>query len=118
MKKLLILTILTLVMFSCEKKEPQVWGDLLIITEYESTAEENVEVTLYSSYDNFVNYVFVERQLSDEYGEVYFPELSQGWYYFEAEKAKSSLFVVYAMDSIQVMGTQQVNKILIMEPTD
>jgi hypothetical protein len=118
MKKLLILSILALVMFSCEKKEPQVWGDLLIITEYESTAEENVEVTLYNSYDNFVNYVFVERQLSDEYGEVYFPELSQGWYYFEAEKAKSSLFVVYAMDSIQVMGTQQVNKILIMEPTD
>ncbi len=118
MKKLLFLSVLALVMFSCEKKEPQVWGDLLIITEYESTAEENVEVTLYNSYDNFVNYVFVERQLSDEYGEVYFPELSQGWYYFEAEKAKSSLFVVYAMDSIQVMGTQQVNKILNMEPTD
>ena len=118
MKKLLILSILALVMFSCEKKEPQVWGDLLIITEYESTPEENVEVTLYSSLDNFDKYVFVERQLSDEYGEVYFPELSQGWYYFEAEKAKSSLFVVYAMDSIQVMGTQQVNKILIMEPRD
>ena len=118
MKKLLIISILALVMFSCEKKEQQVWGDLLIITEYESTAEENVEVTLYSSYDNFVNYVFIERQLSDEQGEVYFSELLPGWYYFEAEKAKSSLFAVYAMDSIQVMGTQQVNKILIMEPAD
>lgn len=118
MKKLLISSILTLLMFSCEKKEQQVWGDLLIITEYDSTPEENVEVTLYSSYDNFVNYVFVERQLSDEYGEVYFPELLSGWYYFEAEKSKSSLFTVYAMDSIQVLGTQQVNKILIMEPAD
>jgi hypothetical protein len=118
MKKLLIIPILSLVMFSCEKKEPQVWGDLLIITEFESTPEENVEVTLYSSYDNFVNYVFVERQLSDEYGEVYFPELLPGWYYFEGEKAKSSLFTVYAMDSIQVMGTQQVNKILIMKPAN
>ena len=118
MKKLLFISILALVMLSCEKKEPQVWGDLLIITEYESTPEENVEVTLYSTYDNFVNYVFVERQLSDEYGEVYFPELLPGWYYFEAEKAKSSLFAVYAMDSVQVVGTQQVNKILVMEPTD
>ncbi len=36
----------------------------------------------------------------------------------EAEKVKSSLFAVYAMDSIQVMGTQQINKILIMEPAD
>ena len=77
-------------MFSCEKKEPLVLGDLLII----------------------------ERQLSDEQGEVYFSELLPGWYYFEAEKAKSSLFAVYAMDSIQVMGTQQVNKILIMKPAD
>jgi hypothetical protein len=118
MKKLLFIFILALVMFSCEKKEPQVWGDLLIITEFDGVAEENVEVTLYSSYDNFVNYVFIERQLSDEYGEVYFPELLQGWYYFEAEKTKSSLFAVYAMDSIQVMGTQQINKILIMEPAD
>lgn len=118
MKKLLIISILALLLFSCENQEQQVWGDLLIITEYESTPEENVEVTLYNSYDNFVNYVFVERQLSDEYGEVYFPELLPGWYYFEAEKAKSSLFEVYAMDSIQVMGTQQINKILIMEPTD
>ena len=118
MKKLIFISILALAMFSCEKKEPLVWGDLLIITEYESTPEENVEVTLYSSYDNFLNYVFLERQLSDEQGEVYFPELSPGWYYFEAEKAKSSLFAVYAMDSIQVMGTQQVNKILIMKPAD
>ena len=118
MKKLLFISILALIIFSCEKKEPQVWGDLLIITEYESTPEENVEVTLYNSYDNFVNYVFVERQLSDENGEVFFPELLPGLYYFEAEKAKSSLFAVYAMDSIQVLGTQQVNKILIMEPAD
>jgi len=118
MKKLLILSILALLMFSCENKEPVVWGDLLIITEYESTAEENVQVTLYNSLYNFEHYEFVERQLSDEYGEVYFPELLPGWYYFEAEKSKSSLFAVYAMDSIQVLGTQQVNKILNMEPSD
>ncbi len=118
MKKLLFISILALIMLSCEKKEQQVWGDLLIITEYDSTPEENVEVTLYSSYDNFEKYVFIERQLSDEYGEVYFPELLAGWYYFEAEKVRSSLFAVYAMDSIQVMGTQQVNKILIMKPAD
>jgi len=116
MKKLLIISILSLVMFSCEKKEPQVWGDLLIVTEFESTPEENVEVTLYSSFEKYENYEFVERQLSDEYGEVYFTGLLPGWYYFEGEKAKSSLFTVYAMDSIQVVGTQQVNKILVMKP--
>jgi hypothetical protein len=118
MKKLLFISIVALIMFSCERKEPQEWGDLLIITEYDGTAEENVEVTLYNSYDNFMNYVFIERQLSDEYGEVYFPELLPGWYYFEAEKKKSSLFTVYAMDSILVIGRQQANKILIMEPFD
>lgn len=116
MKKLLFVSMLALILFSCERKEPQQWGDLLIITEYDGTPEENVEVTLYSSYDNFVNYVFIERQLSDESGEVYFPELLPGWYYFEAEKSKSSLFTVYAMDSVQVPGMQKVNKILIMEP--
>jgi hypothetical protein len=118
MKKLLIISVLTLILFSCERKEPQQWGDLLIITEFEGTPEENVEVTLYSSYDNFVSYVFTDRQLSDEYGEVYFPELLPGWYYFEAEKAKSSLFTVYAMDSVHVLGMQKVNKILIMAPAD
>ena len=118
MKNLLIISILALALFSCERKEPQQWGDLLIITEFDGTLEENVKVTLYNSYDNFMNYVFIDRQLSDEYGEVYFPELLPGWYYFEAEKAKSSLFTVYAMDSIQVMGMQKVNKILIMAPAD
>ncbi len=118
MKKLLFISILALILVSCEKKQQQDWGDLLIVTEFDGTAEENVEVTLYSSYDNFVNYVFIERQLSDEYGEVYFPELLPGMYYFEAEKIKSSLFSIYAMDSIPVIGLQQVNKILIMEPAD
>ena len=118
MKKLLFIAILALIVLSCERKDPVEWGDLLIVTEYDGIPEENVEVTLYDSYDNFVNYVFVERQLSDEQGEVYFPELLPGWYYFEAEKAKSSLFAVYAMDSIQIMGRQQSNKILIMEPAD
>lgn len=118
MKKILFFAILAVILLSCERKDPVEWGDLLIVTEYDGTPEENVEVTLYNSFDNFVNYVFVERQLSDEYGEVYFPELLPGWYYFEAEKAKSSLFKVYAMDSIQVMGLHQSNKILIMEPAD
>jgi hypothetical protein len=118
MKKLIFISILALILFSCEKREPQQWGDLMIITEFDGMPEENVEVTLYSSYDNFMNYVFTERQLSDDKGEVYFPELLPGWYYFEAEKTKSSLFTVYAMDSIQVMGLQQVNKILIMAPSE
>jgi len=118
MKKFLFVSILALILFSCEKKEQQDWGDLLIVTEFDGMQEENVEVTLYNSYDNFVNYVFIERQLSDEFGEVYFPELLPGWYYFEAEKNKSSLFAVYAMDSIRVIGSQQVNKLLIMEPAD
>ena len=117
MKKLLFIFILALSLFSCQK-DVQDFGDLLIITEFEGMPEENVEVTLYSTFDNFVNYVFTERQLSDENGEVYFPELLPGWYYFEAEKAKSSLFAVYAMDSIKVLGLQQVNKILIMQPTE
>ena len=118
MKKLLFVSVLALILVSCEKKEQLVWGDLLIITEFDGVKEENVEVTLYNSYDNFVNYVFIDRQLSDKNGEVYFPELLPGWYYFEAEKMKSSLFSVYAMDSINVPGSQQINKILIMEPAD
>jgi hypothetical protein len=118
MKQLLFISMLTLILVSCEKRVPQDWGDLLIITEYDGMAEENVEVTLYSSYDNFVNYVFLERQLSDETGEVFFPELIPGWYYVEAERQKSSLFKLYAMDSIPVEGSQQTNKILIMEPVD
>jgi hypothetical protein len=118
MKKLLFVSVLALILFSCEKKEKQEWGDLLIITEYDGVGEENVEVTLYNSHDNFINYVFTDRQLSDKNGEVYFPELLAGWYYFEAEKMKSSLFSVYAMDSIKVPGSQKINKILIMEPAD
>ena len=116
MKKLILISLMALVLVSCEKK--QELGDLLIVAEFDGIAEENVEVTLYNSYDNFVNYVFLDRQLSDENGEVYFPELLPGWYYFEAEKSKSSLFSIYAVDSIEVMVRQQVNKILIMEPLE
>jgi hypothetical protein len=116
MKKLVIISFLALMLVSCEKK--QELGDLLIVAEFDGMVEENVEVTLYDSYDNFVNYVFLERQLSNEYGEVFFPELLPGWYYFEAEKSKSSLFSIYAVDSIEVVVRQQVNKILNMAPVD
>jgi hypothetical protein len=116
MKKIFFLAILVLILFSC-KKEPAT-GDLFISTEYESVGEENVEVWLYESYDKFMRYEYLDKQFSDEYGEIYFYELDPGWYYIEAEKQKSSMFKIYAMDSVEISAGIKTNKILILGPVD
>ncbi len=116
MKRITFLILIALALTSCKKDPIVETGDLLVIVEYEGMAEENVEVTLYDSYDAWFAYEFLERQLTDDYGEVLFTELPTGMYYLEAEITKSSLFSLYAFDSIVVPANLQKNKILILEP--
>ena len=114
MKRLLFLLLLALSLTAC-KKDPET-GDLLIIVEYDGYPEENVEVWLYDSYYAFENFEFIEMQLSDENGEVFWGELQPGWYYFEAEITKPVNFTLYAADSIEVTVNSQKNKRLILAP--
>ena len=114
MKRTAAFFVLVLLLTACEKK-PRT-GDLLITVEYDGYAEENVEVTLYDSYYAFYHYEYLDRQLTDEYGEVFWAELQPGWYYLEAEITKPVDFKLYAMDSIEVVADIQKNKILILAP--
>lgn len=113
MKRIAFLILVTLVFTTCEK-DPDT-GDLLIIFEYDGDKQENVECTLYSSFDNYFNYTNPMEQISDENGEVFFPGLEPGWHYFEAEKEFSSMFSVYVLlDSINVEPLQETSKISIL----
>ena len=114
LKKWFFLIILVVAMMACTKKP--VTGDLFISTEWQTVPEQDVEVWIYESYDKFLGYEYLEKQFSDEFGEVYFLELPPGWYYLEAEKMKSSQFTVYKFDSVEVLPDRQTNKILVMEP--
>ena len=105
-----------LVLASC-KKEPTT-GDLFISTEYDGMGEENVEVWLYESLDKFLDLEYLDQQFSDEFGEVNFYDLEAGWYIVEAEKIKSSLFTIYAADSVEIRAGKKTNKILILLPAD
>ena len=116
MKKTLILIAIVLLLTACEK-DPDT-GDLRIIFEYDGTNQEYVECTLYSSWENFVTYTFLDEQISDEYGEVYFPDLLPGWYYYEGIKEFSSMFSVYVMDSVRIEARQRSNKRSIMFPAN
>jgi hypothetical protein len=116
MKKLFFLAVLVLVLVSC-KKEPTT-GDLFVSTEYDGVGEENVEVWLYESWDKFLHLEYLERQFSDEFGEVNFYDLEAGWYIVEAEKIKSSQFTIYAADSVEIRTGKKTNKILILGPVD
>jgi len=112
MKRLLILFFLAFILYSCEK-DPDT-GDLLIIFEYDGTNQADVECTLYSSWENLVLKTFLDEQISDEFGEVFFTGLLPGWYYFEAVKEFSSMFSVYYTDSVKVEALRQSNKLAIM----
>ena len=113
MKRILILLSLVFILSACEK-DPET-GDLLIIFEYDSFNQPDVTCTLYSSLENYDNYTFLEQQLSDEYGEVFFSGLRPGWYYFEAEKVFNSMFSIsVVLDSVKVSPLEQSNKISIM----
>jgi len=112
---IMAMILMALVTITACKKIPAT-GDLFISTEWQTVPEQNVEVWIYESYDNFLGYEFLEKQFSDEFGEVYFLELPPGWYYLEAEKMKSSQFTIYKFDSVEVLPNRQTNKILVMEP--
>ena len=114
MKKLLILPFFLLFLTACEK-DPDT-GDLLIIFEYDGVNQEHVECTLYSSWENLISYTFLEEQISDELGEVFFPDLLPGWYYYEARKEFSSLFSVSIIDSVKIDALQQSNKRALLLP--
>jgi hypothetical protein len=106
--------LLALLMAGCEKKPAT--GDLLITVEYDGYYEENVEVWLYDSRYAFDNFEYLDKQLSDANGEVFWGGLQPGWYYFEAEITKPVDFTLYAADSIEVVGNMQKNKRLILAP--
>ncbi|MFC2081143.1 hypothetical protein ACFLR8_02925 [Bacteroidota bacterium] len=113
MKRIAFILLIALAFTACEK-DPET-GDLLIIFEYDSFNQADVECTLYSSLENYDNYTFLERQFSDEFGEVFFSELQPGWYYFEGEKVFNSMFSIYVvLDSVKINPLQQSNKISIM----
>ena len=113
MKRIAFLLLVALVITACEK-DPET-GDLLIIFEYDGDKQENVECTLYSSYDNYFYQVNPQQQISDEYGEVFYSGLEPGWHFFEAEKEFSSMFSVYVLlDSIKVEPLQETSKISIL----
>ncbi len=114
MKRIAVVLLLGLMVISCEKK--QATGDLLITVQYDGYAEENVEVWLYGSRAGFDNFEYLDHQLSDANGEVFWAELNPGWYYFEAEITKPVNFTLYAVDSIEVVENMQKNKLLILAP--
>ena len=115
MKRIAFLLLSVLAFTACEK-EPDT-GDLLIIFEYDGIRQAEVECTLYSSYENYLAYTFLEEQISDDNGEVFFPELEPGWYYYEAVKDFSSMFsVIVELDSVKVEPLLQSNKKSIMYP--
>jgi hypothetical protein len=116
MKRFLIVLSAILVLGTCEQ-EPEP-GSLFISTEYDGVSEENVECWLYESYDKFQRYEFLQKEISDELGEVYFDNLEAGWYYVEARKIKSSLFTVWAADSVEIEAGRRTNKILLLWPVE
>lgn len=116
MKRILILVSLAFMLSTCEK-DPDT-GDLLIIFEYDGINQPEVECTLYTSWENFVAYTFLEKQISDESGEVFFPGLLPGWYYYEAERMFNSMFSIYIMDSVKIEPLRQSNKEAIMYPAN
>jgi hypothetical protein len=116
MKHTVFLFLIAIALVACKKDPVVETGDLLITVEYDGFAEENVEVWLYDSYDAFLDFEYLEMQLSDENGEVFFAELLPGMYYYKAEITKPVNFTLYAADSTEVVAGQQKNKRLILFP--
>ena len=116
MKRVAFLLLIVLSVTACKKDPIVETGDLLITIEYDGFPEENVEVWLYDSYYAFDNFEFLDKQFSDENGEVFWAELLPGMYYFEAEITKPVNFTLYAVDSIEVIVNAQKNKRLILSP--
>lgn len=116
MKRLFLLLFTILLLGACEK-EPET-GSLFITTEYDGLPEDNVECWLYESYSKFQRYEYLQKELSDENGEVYFEDLEGGWYYVEARKIESSIFTIWAADSVEIEPGRRTNKILLLWPQE
>lgn len=117
MKKIIVFLLMVLGLASC-KKEVIPIGNLNVTARYLSMAEENVEVVLYETWDKLMRYEFIDMGLTDEEGRIDFVGLEAGWYYLEAEKEKSSMFVIYKLDSALVEDGKTTNKILILLPDE
>ena len=115
MKRIAFFLLLGLLLAACEK-DPET-GDLLISVEYDGYPEENVEVWLFDSYQAFDDFEFMDRQLTNDKGEVLWTGLQPGMYYYEAEITKPVSFYLYAADSTEVVAGSQKNKRLILVPT-
>ncbi len=114
MKKSIIAMLLLLSLFAC-KKEEEPSGDLFITTKYQAVSEDNVEVFVYASWQQFLDYEFMASGFSDDYGEISFYDLAPGKYYLEAQKVKSSMFTISKVDSVEILDGIQTNKILNLE---
>jgi len=114
MKRTGLLLLLILAITACKKTPVVETGDLLLTIEYDGTAEENVEVWLFDSPAAFDKFEYLDYQLSDENGEVFFGNLLPGMYYYEAEITKPVSFHLYASDSTEVVANIQKNKRLIL----
>ncbi len=116
MKRFAFILFIGLALAACKRDKGPETGDLLITVEYDGYGEENVEVWLYDSYYAFDHFEYLDYQLSDENGEVFWGDLVPGWYYIEAEITKPVSFYLYASDSIEVVANMQKNKRLILSP--
>ncbi len=116
MRRFLFFLFLTATLVTCKRDPVIETGDLFIEVKYDGSGEDHTEVWLYESWYKFDRYEYLEKQISNDYGEVLFTDLDPGWYVVEARKEKSSLFIVSAADSTEVMAGRQTNKILILEP--
>jgi len=117
MKKTLFVLMVFLSLSAC-RKEIVPSGDLFITARYDGVAEENVEVWVYETWEKFLAYEYLVSGFTNEYGEILFEGLEPAKYYLEAEKEKSSLFVITKVDSVTVEDGRQANKILNLEPPD
>jgi hypothetical protein len=115
-KYILLLAIAVFLLGTCEKEPSK--GSLLISTEYNGTSESDVECVLYESLYKFQHYEYLQKDLSDDLGEVLFENLEAGWYIVEADKVKSSLLTVYAVDSVEIIAGKRTNKILNLFPIE
>jgi hypothetical protein len=115
-KHLLLLAIAVLLLGTCEK-EPTT-GSLYISTEYNGAPESGVECVLYASLYAFQHYEYLQKDLTDDLGEVLFENLEAGWYIAEAHKVKSSLLTVYSVDSVEIEAGKRTNKILNLFPIE
>ena len=116
MQRYLLLLLLAVALVACKRDPVIETGDLFIEAEYDGAGEDHTEVWLYESWYKFDHGEYLDKQFSNDYGEVLFEALDPGCYVVEARKMRSSLFILWAADSVEVVARRQTNKILWLEP--